>query len=307
MFSLRRSVRTAGHLLAAAILFTGFAGSALSQTPAHVAKNAKSTKPVTSRIEDRVFQSESLGRQMTYRILLPAGYSDSARSYPVLYLLHGWHGGYKNWSTLTDLTHYAENLPIIIVMPDAGDSWYVNSASNPQDKFEQYIIRDLIEEVDQHWRTLRSPHRRAIAGLSMGGYGAVTFALKYPNTFAMAGSISGALNAADVSLSESRADLAPSLESAFGVVGSPSRTDNDIYTAIDKATTASTPYLYIDCGNRDVSFLEPNRKLVSKLSQRGLTYEYHETPGAHTWQYWDSRLPALLSVVSRTIAGSTIQ
>ena len=294
-------------VVASALLGAALGGNAPAQTSAQPARNVKQKKLAADRLQDRVFLSESLGREMHYRVLLPTGYAESARSFPVLYLLHGWHGDYKNWSTLTDLTHYAEKLPIIIVMPDASDSWYVNSATSPQEKFEQYIIRDLIEEVDQHWRTLRSSHRRAIAGLSMGGYGAVKFALKYPAPFALAGSISGAFNATEMPLSESRADLAPSLQSAFGDAGSPARADNDVYTAVERAVPASIPYLYLDCGNRDVSFLEPNRRLVSKLSERGLIYEYHETPGAHTWHYWDSRLPELLTVVVRTIAKDNIQ
>jgi len=279
-----------------------FAAPAFSQGAAQSKAIAKGAKLAAERLQEREFQSESLNRPMRYRILLPADYSHSARSYPVLYLLHGWHGDYKNWTTLTNLTHYAEKLPIIVVMPDANDSWYVNSASVPQDKYEQYIIHDLIDDVDQHWRTLRSSHRRAIAGLSMGGYGAVKFALKYPGTFNFAGSISGAFNATQVELAESRADLAPSLASTFGPANSAVRTDNDVYQAIDRAEPTATPYLYIDCGNRDVSFLQPNRSFVSKLSERNLSYEYHETPGAHTWQYWDERLPEMLSVVVRKIA-----
>jgi putative tributyrin esterase len=294
--------RLAARSACMALLASCLIGTSFSQNVTHAGVNAKQVKLPADRVQDRVFQSESLSREMHYRILLPANYSASARSFPVLYLLHGWHGDYKNWTTLTDLTHYAENLPIIIVMPDANDSWYVNSATVPQDKFEQYIIRDLIAEVDQHWRTLRSPHRRAIAGLSMGGYGAVKFALKYPGTFGIAGSISGAFNATETELSASRADLAPSLDAAFGAANSTVRADNDVIVAADKAVPARTAYLYLDCGTQDVSFLQSNRKLVSKLSERNLAYEYHETPGAHTWEYWDTRLPNLLAAIVKRIA-----
>jgi putative tributyrin esterase len=276
---------------------------ALAQTPARAAAViTKRAEVPTGRIQDRTFQSESLSREMRYRILLPQGYSASSRSYPVLYLLHGWHGDFQNWTTLTNLTHYAEKLPIIIVMPDAGDSWYVNSASMPQDKFEQYVLRDVINDVDQHWHTLRSPHRRAIAGLSMGGYGAVKFALKNPGSFGFAGSISGAFNATKPELAESRADLAPSLVGAFGPPNSTVRAENDVFQLAGNSGTQAIPYLYIDCGNRDVSFLQANRDLAATLSERKITYEYHETPGAHTWQYWDERLPDLLKAVVRNIA-----
>jgi S-formylglutathione hydrolase FrmB len=284
-------------ILALSLVSTLFAQSEPRPTPA-----SRSALTADSRIQDRQFQSESLARPMSYRVLLPAGYSESSRNYPVLYLLHGWHGDYQNWSTLTKLAFYAKDLPIIVVMPDAGDSWYVDSASVTQDKFERYVIHDLIDEVDQHWRTLRSPHRRAIAGLSMGGYAAVKFALKYPGSFELAGSISGAFNAALAELSDSRADLRPTLLEAFGPARSKTRRQNDVYELATRVDTHSVPYLYIDCGNQDVTFLDPNRKLTSLLSQRKFEYEYHEYPGAHTWQYWDERLPSLLSVVERRIA-----
>ncbi len=259
-----------------------------------------------SRMQDRAFQSESLGRQMKYRVLLPKGYFESARYYPVLYLLHGWHGDYKNWSTLTNLAHYAKRMPIVIVMPDAGDSWYVDSATAPQEKYEQYIIHDVINDVEQNWRVIRGAHRRAIAGLSMGGYAAVSLGLKHPGMFQMAGSISGAFNAALPELEE-RSDLKPSLMEAFGPANSKTRAQNDVYREAENADPRSTPYLYIDCGSEDASFAEPNRRLVTILGQRKIAFEYHEFPGVHSWQYWDERLPALLKVVERQIAPETTE
>lgn len=275
--------------------------SAIAQQESTVQAPAGRVVAAESRLQDRVFQSESLGRQMKYRILLPKGYFESDRYYPVLYLLHGWHGDYQNWSALTNLTEYAENLPIIIVMPDAGDSWYVDSATVPQDKFEQYIIKDVVDEVEHHWRALQSPHRRAIAGLSMGGYAAVNLALKHPGMFKMAGSISGAFNAPLPEL-EQRTDLKPSLVQTFGGATSKTRVENDVYREAANADPQHTPYLYIDVGSEDVTFAEPNRRLVAILAQRKIVFEYHEFPGIHSWQYWDERLPALLNVVEREIA-----
>jgi putative tributyrin esterase len=261
-----------------------------------------SVSAANSRLQDRTFQSVSLSRSTKYRVLLPADYFQTTSSYPVLYLLHGWHGDYQNWSTLTKLTQYAGSLPVIVVMPDAGDSWYVDSETTAGDKFEQYIIHDLIDDVDQHWRTLRSSHARAIAGLSMGGYGAVKFALKYPETFRVAASLSGAFNAVSPGLGDARPDLQPSLLQAFGDARNKSREKNDVYSLASSANPQATPYLYVDCGNQDSSFLESNRNLTAILSQRRFSYEYHEYPGEHSWQYWDERLPAVLAIVQRFIA-----
>lgn len=262
--------------------------------------------PVHARLQDRTFQSESLGRSMKYRILLPADYFQSARRYPVLYLLHGWHGDDQNWSTLTKLTAYAKGLSLIVVMPDANDSWYVNSATVPQDKFESYIARDLVAEIDSQWRTVPSAGSRAIAGLSMGGYGSVKFAEKFPELFHFAGSISGAFSATDPQLAATRADLAPSLQKAFGDSNSPVRAGNDVYRLLDRVKPASAPYFFIDCGSSDATFLPANRRLAATLSQHGLTYEYHEFPGSHSWQYWDQRLPDLLKAVTQHIASDVV-
>ena len=282
-----------------AILVLGLAASGAAQQESLASLPA--SRAAGLRLQDRAFQSESLGRQMKYRILIPKGYFESDQYYPVLYLLHGWAGDYQNWSTLTNLTHYAENLPIIIVMPDAGDSWYVDSATVAQGKFEQYMIKDVVEEVEHHWRALRSPQRRAIAGLSMGGYAAVNLALKHAGMFKMAGSISGAFNAPLPEL-EQRTDLKPSLVQAFGAANSKTRAENDVYREAGNADPKNTPYLYIDCGSEDATFAEPNRRLVTILGQKKIGFEYHEFPGAHSWQYWDERLPTLLKVVEREIA-----
>jgi len=147
------------------------------------------------RVQDGAFHSAALDREMKYRILLPCGYQTGSRRFPVLYLLHGLYGDYLNWDTRTNLERCAQRYELIVVMPDAGDSWYTNSATDPKDKFEDYIAKDLVAEIDGKFRTLRSRHARAIAGLSMGGYGALKIALRYHDDFAFAGSLSGALDA----------------------------------------------------------------------------------------------------------------
>ena len=238
---------------------------------------------------------------MKYRVWVPAGYFSGTKRYPVLYLLHGWAGDETNWSTLTKLAKYAADLPVIVVMPDAGNSWYVDSGSVAKDRFESYLVRDLVREVDQNWRTVSTRDGRAIAGLSMGGYGALKEALKHPEMFQFAASLSGAFNAASPELASERADLRPSLAEAFGPEYSEARKKNDLYALAQNADTKATPYLYVDCGNQDETFLPPNRKLATILSQRKFAYEYHEFPGEHSWQYWDERLPVVLSLVRREL------
>jgi putative tributyrin esterase len=248
-------------------------------------------------LQDASFRSESLGREMHYRVILPAGYNSSSVRYPALYLLHGLYGDYENWSTRTNLVRYADTMSVIIAMPDADNSWYANSAANPRDKFEDYVVKDFVVEVDSHYRTIRERYARAIAGLSMGGYGAVKFALKYPGLFAAAGGISATLNAPR-DLDAKEPGFRDDLQKAFGPPGNPGRTENDVFELLGRTQGAQSPYIYLDCGADDM-FLHTNREFAARLQERGIAYEYHEMPGAHTWDYWDGAILRFLKALDR--------
>lgn len=262
---------------------------ALARTPAGMVRH----KP-SPLVRDEVFRSSSLTRDMRYRVLLPAAYEAGGR-FPVLYLLHGIYGDYMNWDTRTHLEEYAKTLNMIVIMPDGDDSWYTNSAAVASDKFEDYIVKDLLSEVDGKFRTIRDRHARAIAGLSMGGYGSVKFGLKYPDLFVFSGSLSGALNAAQ-NLDTLRSEFRDKLLEVFGSSGSTTRTDNDVFTLLNAPHSAPFPYFYLACGTADF-FLETNRLFAQQLSSQKLEYEYHETPGGHSWDYWDRELQPLLRAV----------
>lgn len=242
-------------------------------------------------IRDDLFHSASLQRDMHYRVLLPSSYESGGR-FPSLYLLHGIYGDYKNWDTRTKLEDYVRNLNFLIVMPDAGNSWYTNSATVPQDKFEDYIVKDLISDVDEKYRTIHDGHARAIAGLSMGGYGAIKIGVKYPELFALAGSLSGAFNG-PTDLAKRRPDFRQNLLEVFGPEASHTRSENNISFLLNGTHQVPYPYFYLTCGTSDFT-LDANRALVQELSSKKIPYEYHETPGAHTWEYWDRELRPLL-------------
>ncbi len=257
--------------------------------------NVESRPP--SLVEDTL-HSESVHRDMRYRVLLPRGYQSGGKRFAVLYLLHGLYGDYTDWSTRTKLLEYVRRLPLIIVMPDAGDSWYTNSATVADDKFEDYIVKDLIPEIAVRFRTRQSRSARAIAGLSMGGYGAFKFALKYPRMFAFAGSLSGAFDA-PLSLDERVPEYREKLLAVFGPYGDPARPANDLFQLVSQAD-GQLPYLYIACGTED-GFLPINREFVSSLPARKIAYEYHETPGGHSWDYWDRSLQNLLLAAAKAL------
>jgi S-formylglutathione hydrolase FrmB len=252
----------------------------------------------TTRLQECTFHSAALARDMRYMVLLPDGYEESHRRFPVLYLLHGWNGNHTNWCTLTNLVGYSDGYSFIIVMPDGQNSWYVNSATMSSDRFYDYITSDVISIIDGQYRTIASPHRRAVAGLSMGGYGALLAALKQPEMFAVVGSISGALDGPN-GVENVVPDLRESTEQAYGQPGSPARLENDLVNLL-RRTEAPLPYMFLSCGNQD-ALLPSNRRFVAELSSKGTIYEYHEIPGDHNWEFWDNSLPLLLKVVASRI------
>lgn len=257
-------------------------------------------------VEQHAFFSGALQRQMRYEIVLPARYSSGQQRYPVLYLLHGWEGDETNWVKLTHLVELASRYALIIVTPQALNSWYVNSETNPADRYADYIADDLIAEIDGHYRTIASSHQRAIAGLSMGGYGALLLSLRHPGLFSFAASISGAFDGPS-GAEQVMPQLKPSTDQAFGPAGSQTREANNLDTLIAAAAPEKAPYVLVDCGTAD-PFLPSNRHVVTEIWSRGFDYEYHELPGAHTWSFWDNSLPNLLDVLSRKLhlEGSTV-
>ena len=261
--------------------------------------------PVSQPYKDDAVASAALNRTMKYRVLLPEGYDSSGVQYRALYLLHGLTGDYLDWSTRTELSGIARGLPIVIVMPDGENSWYVNAAEKGP-RFEDYIADDLVRDVERKYRVIRSRYGRAIAGLSMGGYGALRIALKRPDVFVAAGGFSSALGVTEPKFAENLVRFREELARIFGPAGSETRAANDILLIAGSAKPETAPALYIDCGTSD-GLLASNRELVAILQKRGFNYEYHEVPGAHTWDYWNRRLEVFLPWLLRAFTPAGVR
>ena len=153
---------------------------------------------------DVTFHSASLSRDMPYRVILPAKIAEG-KKLPVIYLLHGGGGSYRDWTNYSDVAQYAER-GLILVMPEGNSSYYVNSADHPQDRYEDYIVHDLIADVENRFPAATGRSNRAIAGVSMGGFGAVILALKHPDLVVFAGGMSSALDVPTRAFSVKRID-----------------------------------------------------------------------------------------------------
>lgn len=249
------------------------------------------------------FQSKLVNGALPYNVILPPDYRRStATRYPVLFLLHGLGGHYSDWVTRTNLADYAAQYRLIVVTPEGNDSWYVDSGA---DKYESYILKELIPDVQTRFRTIESRYGRGIAGLSMGGFGALKFGLKSPGTFAFVGSLSGALAIASATEDEMKSlkSIYEAGLKTFGPIGSETRKTNDIFEILSNlsaARAASAPYFYLDCGTED-PFLSDNVRFAALLREKKFRHEFRELPGEHGWPYWDLQVREVLKIAAEKL------
>ena len=255
-----------------------------------------------ARVETIRFQSKLINATLPYNVILPTDYDTSTTTrYPVLYLLHGLTGHYSDWAARTNVADYAANYRMIIIMPEGNNSWYTDNASVASDKYESYILKELLPDVEQRYRTIEARYGRSIAGLSMGGYGAIKFGLKSPETFIFAASMSGAFGVTRFT----EKDVGPGrqeLTKLFGSAGSDTRLANDLFDIVEKLTPArvsALPYFYFDCGTEDSPLIFPyNRQLAAAMFDKKIPHEFRELPGDHSWAYWDQQVREILKIAA---------
>ena len=215
--------------------------------------------------------------------------------FPVLYLLHGLSDDHTAWVRRTNLERYCEGLPLIVVMPNGGRGFYTDAVARPNASFETLIVRDLVGWIDTTMRTIARREGRAVCGLSMGGYGAAKFALKFPDVFGAAVSHSGAVGWASHPL-DPKNDWHREWIPVLG--RNPKGGPNDVYALAAKCPRDRLPALRIDCGKKDF-LIEDNRRFHRHLRKLRIPHEYAEPPGAHTWEYWDREIRHSLRFLCR--------
>ena len=255
------------------------------------------------RVETVELQSKLVNKTLPYNVILPTDYNTSSTTrYPVLYLLHGLTGHYSDWVSRTNVADYAAPYRMIIVTPEGNDGWYTDSATVVNDKYETYVLKELIPDVQQRYRTIEARYGRGIAGLSMGGYGSLKFGLKSPSTFVFAASMSGALGVARFTEKETTASGWGTSLQLFGPVDSETRKANDLFQIINQlspARVAALPFFYFDCGTEDSPLIFPyNRELAVLMSEKKIAHEYRELPGDHSWGYWDKQVQEVLRIAA---------
>ena len=241
---------------------------------------------------DYRYYSQALGKQTAAWILLP---EVGTGPFPTLYLLHGYSDDHTIWMRRTSLERYVANLPLIVVMPDGGHGFYTDAVEGYA--FDAALM-ELTGRVEKTLPAKVGRESRALAGLSMGGYGAFALALRHPESFCAAHSLSGALawghNKPDPSnqrWEETRRILGPD------PVGGP----GDLFALAEKVhASGNLPTLTFDCGTEDF-LLDHNREFKKFLDTKKIPHKYEEFPGAHNWDYWDEHIQEALVFISKEL------
>ncbi|MBM3772247.1 MAG: hypothetical protein FJW27_13395 [Acidimicrobiia bacterium] len=281
------------------------------------------------------FNAPSVGRTMKYNVLLPRDYEKSTARYSVLYLLHGLTQNFTAWGLQNSAPFYAGLYDdLIVVMPDAGNSWYVNwavSEGGQRNDWADYIIKDVIGHIDATYRTMARREGRAIAGLSMGGYGSLMLGLRHPDLFISIGSTSGALEHARQAGNRLRGIAPPPPQPRpqtpeeqataaarrrepnplIGVPGFSSQEERsprgtefakpedadafDPFVLIKQASKERLPHIYVDCGTED-RLIAGARAFVQILLERDIPFDYMQMAGAHNAEYWTRSIGHIISV-----------
>ena len=216
--------------------------------------------------------------------------SAAAPDPPVLYLLHGLSDDHTIWMRRTSVERYAAAHGLAVVMPAVGRSFYCDMASGPA--YWQYVSEELPAFVEQSLQVGRGRDKRFVAGLSMGGYGAMKLALTFPDRFAAAASFSGAL---DMRERTQGGDLNRDMRLIFGDRPRVAGTQNDTFHLAESTLSRGTalPALYISCGTEDFLF-EANERFHEHLVRLGIEHDYVTEPGEHEWGFWDRHVRAFL-------------
>lgn len=263
-------------------------------------------------LESQSIKSEILKKSMLYSIYLPPDYENSERHYPVVYLLHGLWGSNTDWvnngeaNRALDKGIASGDLPdMIVVMPDCGNQWYINSVEGYN--YEDYFTKELVPFIDKTYRTRPNRENRALSGLSMGGYGASLYALKHPDMFSACAALSSAILTDESFASSDNKFYETYLEKIYGKALGNDRTKleywrkNSVLNLIQNGNEADLKKVkwYFDCGDDDYLY-KGNAALLLAMRDRKIPSEFRMREGAHTWEYWRTGLVDALKFIGQS-------
>lgn len=246
------------------------------------------------------YYSKALQRVTIVNVILPEinkrepGVGNPGTPYKTLYLLHGLSGDHTNWTRKTSIERYVNKYGIAVVMPNVGRSWYTDTQYN--ENYLTFVAEELPQVCRGYFAGMSDKREdNYVAGLSMGGYGAVKIALTYPDKFCGCATLSGALDITrknrPIDLQAWRAIFGFDLKSGDDLAG----TKHDVYALVDKNHAAGIPFpkLFVWCGTED-GLIANNRRFRDQLNALGIAHSYSESEGDHSWKWWDLHIQDVL-------------
>lgn len=270
-------------------------------TPAQVARGMVK--------EGLTLDSKILGAKVRYTIYLPFDYDTSNRFYPVVYLLHGYTDNDMAWiqfgeaNLIADEAMAKREIPaMVLAMPDAGPSWYINNY-NGAVRYEDFFFGEFIPYIESHYRIRAEKNYRGVAGLSMGGFGTLVYAMRHPDQFAACAALSAAVNTTEQMVAMDERGWGRWPTTVYGPGSGEARLTEHLlsYNPIRLAETVDVEKLksvriYLDCGDDDYLTIG-NAMLHVALTKRQIPHEYRVRDGAHAWSYWRSGLLEALKFI----------
>lgn len=264
--------------------------------------------------ESIALESEILGKTVNYTIYLPFDYETSNRKYPITYLLHGYGDNDMGWMQFGEAHLIADELiakreipPMIIAMPDGGVSFYINNFDGTV-KYEDFFMKEFIPHIESTYRIRAERRYRGIAGLSMGGFGTLNYALKYPEMFSGAYAMSAAIYSENSVLSMDKERWESWTARLFGPypnnkpekLSEHYRNNNAFDVTKEKGAEAYKQLrLTLDCGDDDF-LVNDNHRLSIHLNEMGIKHEFRMRDGIHNWPYWRESLPTALKYLGES-------
>jgi len=239
----------------------------------------------SSTVDTIPVRSAKMDKAIKTVIILPETYNEQ-KNFPVVYLLHGWSDNYSTWvKKVPALLTYSDEFGIIIVMPDGGyDSWYWDSPVDSKSQYETFVSGELVKYIDTHYKTVANKKGRSITGNSMGGQGALFLAIRHPDIFGAAGSLSGGV---DITQFPKKWGMADKL-GAYSVNRKRWK-KHSVFNLVNNLKPGELQ-LIIDCGSDDF-FYKVNINLHKKLLKKEIPHVFISRPGQHTWETWNLAIP----------------
>jgi S-formylglutathione hydrolase FrmB len=217
----------------------------------------------------------------------------AARRHPTLYLLHGLSDDHSVWPRWSSIERYVDGLDLAVVMPATARGFYTDMAHGP--RYWTYISEELPAVARSLFPLSEASQDNFVAGLSMGGYGAMKLALRCPRRFAAAASLSGSLDMVGQHDGATPAEWHTELEGIFGDLGKLRGSDNDLMHLAARlaCSRGPRPALFQCCGTEDFLY-QDNLRFRDHARKLGLNLTYEEGPGTHEWGYWDRMIQRVL-------------